>query len=380
MSSATDATLLKELSELRGEPIEIIDPEKIPCIEISDKSALSENPLVSVHMITYNHEPYIREAIEGVIKQEASFPIELVIGEDCSTDRTREIVLEYQSKHPGIIRVLIAEKNVGANKNSRRVHKACRGKYIAYCEGDDYWHRKDKLSSQVAYMEDHPDIGMLHTGGIILDEIAGTKTLIVPIYKNEHDIYRYLIYGEYHILTCTALVRRKLLEEIREKYAEDFSDTYNLGDRQTWFHFARESRIACLPKDYGTYRMHTDSLCSFGNLLKRAKFTNNGILLKSDMRRKYKLPFDCNIGWVLRYLLSTIWSPLCGTNLLESVQFCLMQKSIYKAIALILLVLRPFRQGKGTLGKVIRYAVHGTINHFSRFPQTFEYIVMSDER
>ena len=85
--------------------------DEIPSQEISDPAVLSKNPVVSVKMITYNHEPYIPQAIEGVLMQETNFPIELIIGEDCSTDGTREIIFDYQQKYPDIIRVITSEKN-----------------------------------------------------------------------------------------------------------------------------------------------------------------------------------------------------------------------------------------------------------------------------
>ncbi len=74
-------------------------------------------PLVSVKMVTYNHAPFIAQAIEGVLQQKTKFPFELVIGEDCSTDGTRELVFEYQKKHPDIIRVVTSDENVGMKKN-----------------------------------------------------------------------------------------------------------------------------------------------------------------------------------------------------------------------------------------------------------------------
>ena len=114
--------------------------DEIPCQEISAPSVLSKNPLVSVKMITYNHAPYIAQAIEGVVKQETEYPFELIIGEDCSTDGTRDIGFEFQKKDPDIIRVITSDKNVGAKQNDYRTTKACRGKYIAFCDGDDYWH------------------------------------------------------------------------------------------------------------------------------------------------------------------------------------------------------------------------------------------------
>ena len=142
--------------------------DEIPCQEISDPAVLSKNPLVSVKMITYNHEPYIAQAIDGVLMQETDFPIELIIGEDCSTDRTREIVLEYQKKHPDIIRVITSDKNVGMHKNAHRTEKACRGKYIAFCEGDDYWIDPLKLQHHVEFLKKNQDYGMVHTDASVL--------------------------------------------------------------------------------------------------------------------------------------------------------------------------------------------------------------------
>lgn len=108
-------------------------------------------------MLAYMHEAFLRQAIEGVLAQETDFPIELVIGEDNSRDRTREIALEYQSKHPDIIRVIISETNVGMHENCRRTFAACRGSYIALCEGDDFWTDSRKLQMQCSYLESQPE-------------------------------------------------------------------------------------------------------------------------------------------------------------------------------------------------------------------------------
>src|ERR1700690_2758382 len=112
-----------------------------------------KEPLVSVKMITYNHAPYITRAIEGVLQQKTTFPFELIIGEDCSTDGTREIVFAYQKKYPDIIRVITSDKNVGMNINGLRTIKAGKGKYIALCEGDDYWHNPEKLQKKVDFLK-----------------------------------------------------------------------------------------------------------------------------------------------------------------------------------------------------------------------------------
>lgn len=120
----------------------------------------SPQPLVSVRVLTYNHESYIAQCLEGALMQRTSFPFEIIVGEDCSTDRTREIVLAYGKAHPDRIQVLLSEANAGAAANDRRVEQACRGRYHAFCEGDDYWIDPRKLQKQADFLDAHPDISM----------------------------------------------------------------------------------------------------------------------------------------------------------------------------------------------------------------------------
>lgn len=117
----------------------------------------SNNPLVSVCLITYNHEAFISQAIEGILIQKTNFPIELIIGEDCSIDETRKICIAYQQKYPKIIRVLPREKNLGVMFNFINTLSNCRGKYIAMCEGDDYWTDPLKLQKQINFLEANPE-------------------------------------------------------------------------------------------------------------------------------------------------------------------------------------------------------------------------------
>src|ERR1039458_10809109 len=98
-----------------------------PPSESSDSARLVTNPVVSVIMVTYKHERYLAEAIEGVIRQKTSFPVELLIGEYCSTDATREIALSYQKRFPEMIRVITSEHNVGAHENFVRLIAAAHG-------------------------------------------------------------------------------------------------------------------------------------------------------------------------------------------------------------------------------------------------------------
>src|SRR5579864_5088925 len=112
---------------------------------------------VSVMMITYNHERFIAQALESVLAQRVNFDYEIVIGEDCSTDRTREILLEFCRRYPKRIVPLLKDKNVGAMRNVEATLAACRGQYLALLEGDDYWTCEDKLQRQIDFLDEHPD-------------------------------------------------------------------------------------------------------------------------------------------------------------------------------------------------------------------------------
>lgn len=113
--------------------------------------------MVSVGMLTYNHEKYISQAIESILMQEVNFDYEIVIADDCSTDGTRDIIRSYYEKYPDIIHPIFNEVNLGGQKNANSIRTACKGKYRATLEGDDYWITTTKLQKQVDFLETHPD-------------------------------------------------------------------------------------------------------------------------------------------------------------------------------------------------------------------------------
>ncbi|MFB6466856.1 glycosyltransferase [Cytobacillus sp. Hz8] len=148
------------------------------------------NPLVSINCATYNHENFIRDAIEGFLMQKTNFDFEILIGEDCSTDNTRTIVEKYANQYPGKIRVITSEHNVGAIENFLRLHQNSRGKYIAICEGDDYWIDQFKLQKQVDYMESHPECTFcFHNGKVVDANKNQTRSSVIPWMKNNEEFY-----------------------------------------------------------------------------------------------------------------------------------------------------------------------------------------------
>ena len=129
------------------------------------------SPKVSVCMIAYKHEAYIRQAIESILTQEADFPIELVIGDDCSPDGTAAICEEFARRDPRV-RLLPRERNLGVMPNFTRTLLACTGEYIAVCEGDDYWTDQSKLRKQVRFLDSHPDhAGSTHQSIVVINNL-----------------------------------------------------------------------------------------------------------------------------------------------------------------------------------------------------------------
>ena len=180
----------------------------------------TETPLVSVRMITYNHEKFIAQAIEGVLMQKTNFPFELIIGEDCSTDRTREVVVDYANKYPEIIKPILHEKNVGAKANSKAVREACVGKYIAICEGDDYWIDSLKLQKQVDFMENHPDFSMCcHAVSRVNVKGRDLKKPIMP-YREDRVVPTedVIVAGGGFVGTNSILYRKEFMENPPEFY------------------------------------------------------------------------------------------------------------------------------------------------------------------
>jgi glycosyltransferase involved in cell wall biosynthesis len=256
-------------------------------------------PLVSVKMITYNHAPYIAQAIEGILIQKTNFPIELVIGEDCSTDGTREIVFEYQKKYPDIIRVITSEQNVGMKKNGYRTMKACRGKYIAFCEGDDYWTHPEKLQKQVDHMESHPECGLVYssydvfhlkTGNYIKDFIRYRKWRM-PGNMDMCDILENKGGIGAGILTCTIMVRRALYEQIikSDPYLHQ-SDHFLMGDTQLWAEISTKTRLHFIPEVFATHRITDESASRSRNIVKQLGFSVSGGELGLYLCKKYNLP------------------------------------------------------------------------------------------
>ena len=252
-------------------------------------------PLVSVKMITYNHARYIEQAIEGVLMQKTSFAFELVIGEDCSTDGTRGIVYRYAKAHPGIIRVVASERNVGARANSLRTKAACRGKYIAWCDGDDYWHYADKLQTQVSFLEANEDFGLVYSDCDYYDVTTGKRIaafnrrrgLIPPPEPTLSD----LLFGRCGIVTCTACARLEMVRSVQESDHDVYdSGRFLMGDTPLWADILMRSRVHYFADAWVTHNLLPESAAHSQSPLRQQRFYASNKEMRVYLARKYKLP------------------------------------------------------------------------------------------
>ncbi len=309
-------SLKEELEILRGEPIEVFDgaPMDILCAEISDTEKLCKHPVVSVQMCAYNHEPYIRQAIEGVMMQKTDFEFELVIGEDASQDKTREICFEYQKKYPEKIRVLWWHENVSKfGGNGRRVTAHCRGEFIAFCEGDDYWIDPLKLQNQVDVMRKHPSVGMCFTDGVVLDQdigatsdwdrkkevqygvMSGRQFLFYNIFSHSPDQH---LLRESYLLTASVLYRVATRENAAKNY-DILKWKLQLGDVPLWLALASTADIYGLGEKTVVYRQHHGGACTrLGPLLWRDNLLSRMYFLRRCFSLGYvDLPIAFKRDW-----------------------------------------------------------------------------------
>jgi len=137
---------------------------------ILEDPKLVSKPIISVTILAYNHERYIRQCLDSILSQKVNVPWEVIIGEDCSKDNTREILKDYQKRYPERIRLVLHEMNQGLMKNYRCVKGLCRGEYIAQISGDDFWIDEYKLQKQYDVLQQHPDVDLCYTNTYTCDD------------------------------------------------------------------------------------------------------------------------------------------------------------------------------------------------------------------
>jgi len=211
-----------------------------------------KKPLVSVCMITYNHEDYIREAIESVACQETNFDFELIVGEDCSDDSTRTICLEMQEKYSHVVRVVYSNRNVGMRANGKRIRDLCRGRFVAFCEGDDYWCDRNKLQSQYDFLISNPECAMVYHETLKLNPSGEfAKDALKPKFKYVECFgIETLLSESTGIHTSSVFVTAESISNLPQWYMEA-----SVGDIPTRLVVATRGKIGYINKPMSVRRM-----------------------------------------------------------------------------------------------------------------------------
>jgi glycosyltransferase involved in cell wall biosynthesis len=209
-------------------------------------------PEVSAVIVTYNHEPFIVQAVESVLAQRTDFPYEVIICEDCSTDRTRDLVRALQERHPDRIRLVLAETNQNDNAVLWRAAQLARGDLIATLDGDDYWTSPEKLQRQRNHLRAHPEqSACFHNALVVHDD--GSR----PPEPHNPDNQPTLVVGEdlwrgNPAATCSAMFRRGIFGDLPDWYS-----TVRFGDWPLYMLSSNYGPIGYLPEMMAVYRIHS---------------------------------------------------------------------------------------------------------------------------
>lgn len=210
---------------------------------------------ISVITPVYNHEKYLRQCLDSILAQDFTGTMEIVIGEDCSTDGSRAIVEEYAAAYPDKIVPFLREKNMGATNNTYGLYMAARGKYLAGLEGDDFWIWPHKLTAQFEYMEQHPECSAVYGRRIIVNKEGKQIEDAEPICNNYSE--EYFERGFFPGHGSTSFLRNIFLES-GGKYESIIKSHSLCGDRTIALLSLLHGRIAAMPEIMSAYRMVRD--------------------------------------------------------------------------------------------------------------------------
>ena len=205
---------------------------------------------LSVAMITYNHSRFIAQAIDSVLAQKVNFDYEIVVGEDNSTDGTRDIILDFHRRYPNRIVPLLRDRNLGAMRNFKETLTACRGEYVALLEGDDYWTHDRKLQTQIDFLDSEKEYAICCARAELLDETGRARAKIHPtIPCGSYTVLD--LFETNWVVTCTAIYRWGAIAAF-----PDWILSLKMGDWPLHILVARSGKIRLMDEVLGVYRLH----------------------------------------------------------------------------------------------------------------------------
>lgn len=268
-------------------------------------------PLVSITCAAYNHEAYIKDALEGFVMQKTSFPFEIIVHDDASTDNTASIIREYEARYPDLFVTIYEAENQyskGHGNLNRIIYSAVRGKYIAFCEGDDYWIDPQKLEKQVSIMENDPTISMCFTATKWVFVNENNKTKIRRYYWRNHFL------SNKNILMAPGRIADSVSTMVRKEIFDDLPDWYYsspVGDTAQALVSMLKGRIFYLDDVTALYRrgvsnswttINSSNSDNYKNSLNKLIKTKESFDKHTDFKYHYFIKKRINLD-VLEYLI-----------------------------------------------------------------------------
>ena len=225
--------------------------------------------LISVVIPSYNRADTVGQTIESILAQKVDANVEIVIGDDCSTDNAREVLLKYKEQHPDAIRLLFHEQNMGLGANWATCVKACKGKYICNCDNDDYWHNEQKLQIQLDYMESHSECNICITNHRTHNRTTGEIKECKAYINREMDVQE-AMYMSNNICNATMMYRADFMKAHLD-LDEFIKRQFSLQDWPAWVILTAYTDIDILPESTATFGIETVSITRPDTVEKYAK-------------------------------------------------------------------------------------------------------------
>ncbi len=261
--------------------------------------------MVAIKCITYNHEPYIRQCLEGFVMQKTNFRFVAIVHDDASTDGTADIIREFEEKYPDIIKPIYETENQYSKRDGslgrimNEATNATGAKYIALCEGDDYWIDPLKLQKQVDFLEGNPEYGLVYTKAKVYNQElrSFSYNTIGNDYSNYEDL---LLYNP--IVTMTTCFRQEYIEGYRQMPKP--SKQWLMGDYPLWLYIAAKTKIKFFPEVTGVYRLLKDSASHTRDFNRRKQFSLSRYEIQKHFAEFYH--YDFMIPHISRNIVKTI--------------------------------------------------------------------------
>lgn len=247
-----------------------------------DSKEIVQNPLVSVIVLVYNAEKYLRKCFDGIVMQKVDFLYEVIVGEDCSTDNSREICLEYQAKYPHLFRLVLQEKNLGLIGNLKSVEALRRGELYTGVAGDDYWCNENKMQMQVNYLISHPECGLCYTNVITCNDSGVESKKPLLTHETQPTTFVEQLFSACYMAPNTWMKRKSVAEKIEEQQPWFTDESLAIA-----LDFLHESSMHFIDEVTTVYRVHEGSLAAQTDPKKKWKYEHGLMLMQVYYAEKY---------------------------------------------------------------------------------------------